>query len=179
MTVLVEGISVVIRASALDRFPGGWIAFKATVPNRTLCADSELIRVGFMHPADVESYVRELEQLGLRYLVDGAAQDIVVVDQLHGFAVPCEWAEAGHVEVSPGRRVAACRLKDSDVPQLVTPDGWTWETSLSASFGFVPSDAESSLIKVSEKDGKEEYTSPLTEGPVYVGRTKKPPTKAS
>ena len=73
MTVLVEGISVVVRASALDRYPGGWSAFKAAVPNQTLCADGELIRVGFMHPADVQAYVSELEQLGLRYLVDGSA----------------------------------------------------------------------------------------------------------
>lgn len=179
MTVLIEGISVVVRASALERFPGDWTAFKATVPNQTLCADSELIRVGFMHPADVEAYVSELEQLRLRYIVDGAARDIVVVDQLRGFAVPCDWAEVGHVGISAGRQVTACRLKGSKVEQLVTPDGWAWEKSLSGSFGFVPSNAPDSIVKVSEEDGVEEFTSPLTDRPVYVGRTKKPRSQSN
>lgn len=177
MTVLVEGISVVVRASALDRYPGGWSAFKAAVPNQTLCADGELIRVGFMHPADVQAYVSELEQLGLRYLVDGSAQDLVVADQLHGFAMPCDWAECGHVDISPGQPVTACRLKRSVVRELATPDGWKWEKSLSASFGFVAMQAEGSLTKTGEAAGIETFVSPLTDRPVYVGRTTKADTK--
>lgn len=179
MAVLIEGISVVVRASALDRYPGDWTAFKAAVPNRTLCADGELIRIGFMHPADVQAYVSELEQLGLRYLVDGSAQDLVVADQLRGFAVPCDWAECGHMDVSQGQQVAACRLKDSSVKELVTPEGWTWENSLSASSGFVATDADGSLTKRGESSGVEEYDSPLTDKPVYVGRTKNAKTEPS
>jgi len=51
MAVLIEGTSVVIRLEAIHRqFPGGWQAFKLAAPNKTLCADNELIRVGFMQP---------------------------------------------------------------------------------------------------------------------------------
>lgn len=171
MAVLIEGISVVIRASALHQFPSRLSAFKAAVPNKTLCDDSELVRVGFMHPADVESYVRELEQLGLRYIVNGAAQDLVVVDQLAGFAVPCEWAEVCRRDISPGQRVAACSLRNSEIHQLVLPHEWAWGTSLSASFGFVPTDASGSLRKVGQKGNIEEHISPLSNRPLYVGRT--------
>ena len=49
MPVLLEALSVVIRAEALlTRFHGGWDAFVQGVPNRTLCADGFLARVGFL-----------------------------------------------------------------------------------------------------------------------------------
>ncbi len=59
MAVLVEGISLVVRLEALqEKIPGGWEAFRSSVPNSTLCADGEVARVGFMSPADVEAFVR-------------------------------------------------------------------------------------------------------------------------
>jgi hypothetical protein len=58
MSVLIEAISVVMRADELlKKFPGGWDAFKGIVPNQTLCADNEIVRVGFMTPQDVESFI--------------------------------------------------------------------------------------------------------------------------
>ena len=46
MAVLIEAISVVVRADALlTKFAGGWDAFKARVPNQTLCADNDIARV--------------------------------------------------------------------------------------------------------------------------------------
>ncbi len=97
-----------------------------------------------------------------------------MADQLNGLAAACEWAEFGHVKVAAGQRVAACRLYGSKVQQLVKPEGWAWEKSLSASFGFVPSGAEQTLTKNDEKQRLETYSSPLTEHPVYIGRTKPP-----
>jgi len=66
MPVLIEGISVVVRASAiLSKYAGGWPAFEALVPNRTLCADGELARVGFMVPEDARAFAERLAQGGL------------------------------------------------------------------------------------------------------------------
>ena len=66
MAVLIEAISVVVRADELlKKFPGGWDAFKAIVPNQTLCADNEIVRVGFMVPQDVESFIKRLQRVGL------------------------------------------------------------------------------------------------------------------
>ena len=44
------------------------------VPNATMCADNELVRVGFMTPQDVEDYVGKLSDIGLTYLEGGMAQ---------------------------------------------------------------------------------------------------------
>ena len=96
MAVLIEAISVVVKRSSVDeKFNGGWQAFADDVPNDTLCADDEIVRVGFMSPADVESYVQHLESLGLTYVRDNMAQDMVVVDQQRGLAISCDWAETG------------------------------------------------------------------------------------
>jgi hypothetical protein len=72
MAVLVEGISVIIRVDSLLRFfPGGWEAFKEIVPNQTLCADNEIVRVGFMIPQDVKSFIDKLEGMVLSFLRTG------------------------------------------------------------------------------------------------------------
>ena len=70
MAVLIEAISVVVRADVLlQKFPGGWEAFKSIIPNQTLCADNEIVRVGFMSPQDVESFVKKLQDAGLEFLL--------------------------------------------------------------------------------------------------------------
>src|SRR4051795_4165514 len=100
MAVLIKGISVVIRADRLlAAFGNDWEAFKAVVPNKTLCADSEIARVGFMAPADVKHFVDDLTDVGLTYIVDGTAQDLVVVDQQRGPLVQCAWIEFGYVSL--------------------------------------------------------------------------------
>ena len=81
MAVLVEPISVVVRRDAINtRFIGGWPAFLESIPNRTLCADADLARVGFMSPDDVKAYASELEAGGLVFLLDGEAQDFALLD---------------------------------------------------------------------------------------------------
>lgn len=148
MAVLVEAISVVVRADAIHRrFRGGWDEFYQGVTNKTLCADSELARVGFMTPADVEAYVKDLERNGLRYLRWGKAKDIVVVDQIRGPAAPCSWVEFGHIirGDDPKKRIAACRLKGSLIERIVMPDGRNFETSLSCTYGFMPNGVDGGL----------------------------------
>ena len=175
MAVLIEGISVVIRRSAImDKFPGGWEGFLSDVPNQTLCADDELARVGFMIPADAESYIKRLERFGLRYLVDGLAVDVVVADQQRGFAATCNWAEFGQVSLDEesGRRVAACQAKNSTLTTLVSPAGWQYQGSLSQTFGFVPSDhVDKSLKFLRHENGVDVYLNKLTGKEVYIGGT--------
>ncbi len=67
--VLVEGTSVLVRVDAIHRrLPDGWRAFRALVPNRTLCADMELTRVGFMGDTEAQAFADRLEQLGLKQM---------------------------------------------------------------------------------------------------------------
>lgn len=175
MAVLAEGISVVIRCDRLlAAFDNDWHAFKAIVPNRTLCADNELVRVGFMAPADVEGFVDLLRGRGLTYLVDGFAKDLVVVDQLRGPLVRCDWIEFGRISLDgdPNKKVAACRLAGSSQSVVVMPEGWRFEQSLSVSFGFVPNEhVDKSLRFVRRQDGLDVYKNALTGREVFIGRT--------
>jgi hypothetical protein len=158
MAVLVEAISVVIRADRLLQAYGGyWDCFRSDVPNQTLCADDKIVRVGFMVPADVQKFVALLGKRGLVYLKDGAALDMVVVDQQRGPMVPCDWLEFGRVTIGGGGLVAAGRLKGDDCNVLITPNGWTFDNSLSKSFGFVPNEAVARLDLLRKEDGIEVY----------------------
>ena len=134
MAVLIEGISVLVRVQTLaDRHAGGWERFVAEVPNKTLCADAELARVGFLMPDEARDYCLHLEQRGLTALDSaGASLDIAVVDQLHGPLAPCPWLELGVVSCVECPPVRAARLAGSTEERVATPPGWTWEGSLSA-----------------------------------------------
>jgi hypothetical protein len=175
VAVLVEGISVLVREDRIRKaFENDWEAFTATVPNNTLCADGELVRVGFMHPDDVQAYVAQLKNYGLSHLIEGAAADIVVADQQRGLLSACEWAVFGHVNLmnDPVRRVAACMLSESESKQIVTPDDWTFESSLTRSFGFVPSGAGHTMTLIRDEDGLQTWETPLSNIPHYVGRVR-------
>ena len=174
MAVLIEGISVVIRAEVLlKKFPDGWDGFKKIVPNESLCADNEVVRVGFMTPQDVESFVKKLERNGLVFLKDGQAVDLAVVDQIRGPTSRCDWLEFGHVDIGENEpKVAVCRLTGSKITEMVTPAEWEYEKSISSSFGFVPSEHADKWLKfLRHENGIDVYFNPLTGSEVYVGRT--------
>jgi hypothetical protein len=174
MAVLIEATSVVIRADTLlKKFPGGWEAFKRIVPNKTLCADNEIVRAGFMSPQDVESFVKKLQGAGLEFLRDDEAIDIAVADQMRGLTSKCTWLEFGQVDISGEcQRVAVCRLVGSQLTQVVTPPSWKFEGSLSSTFGFVPSEhAAKGMRYLRHENGLDVYINPITGKEIYVGRT--------
>ncbi len=171
MAVLVEAISVIVRTASIEaHLLDGWRAFVQLVPNRTLCADTQLARVGFMHPDDVKAFVEVLEKKGLEYLRGGKAVDMVVVDQQRGPLAPAEWIEFGTVSMSPDRSiVSACRLKGSIVDEVATPADWSFEGSLSQTFGFARSEANIELTQL--EPGFLQAKGALWSNPMYVGRT--------
>jgi hypothetical protein len=174
MAVLIEAISVVVRADALLRaFKGDWTAFAQTVPNATLCADGELARIGFMSPAAVKQFVDSLEARGLTFLSGGNAVDIVVVDQQRGPMMACDWVQFGHIPFDGNDRkmIAACRLRGSTLSSVVCPDGWLFEESLSSSFGFVPGgSADRSLRFLRHENGLDVFWSELAGKEVFIAR---------
>lgn len=173
MAVLIEGISVVVRAERIvENYPGGWEAFVTDCPNDSLCADGELARVGFMSPSDTKNFVSRLTSEGLIHFDEGEARDLVVADQQRGFAVPCEWAELFRVP-PPGKeteRIVVCQAAGSDSRTLVTPDGWKYEESLSANFGYAEADSDR-LEFLRHEDGVDVYRDTVTGEEVYVGRS--------
>jgi hypothetical protein len=177
MAVLVEGISVVVRVASIKaKFRGDMEGFMDNVPNATFCADSDLVRVGFMTPDDVGFYIESLEERGLVFMEEGEAVDIVVVDQREGPTTPCDWVELVKVHLgSLGENtISACQLKDSNLDEVCMPEGWTYEESLSCAHGFVPLGKEDkSLTFLRHEDGKDVYLNRLTGKEMFVGRTGK------
>lgn len=174
MAVLIEAISVVIRTDVLaEKIPGGWEGFKRLVSNKTLCADNEIVRVGFMVPQDVESFINRLETTGLKFLRNGEMVDIAVVDQVRGPTSKCEWLEFGRVNIGDSEaEVSTCRLVGSKSSDVVTPPGWKYEGSLSSTFGFSPTEhAQKGLKFLRHENGLDVYLNSLTGKKVYIGRT--------
>jgi hypothetical protein len=174
MSVLIEAISVVVRRDAIEsKFLGGWEAFMGWVANRTLCADADLARVGFMAPADVKHFVDELQAHGLSYIAEGRSIDIVVVDQQRGLAAPCDWIEVARVESGSLRGlVMACRRVGSSDPTLMTPDGWVFEGSLSQQFTFIQQGRIPEYLDFVHSEGAVQVYRDIRTGKlVYTGRT--------
>lgn len=176
MPVLVEGISVVVRLDAIGRLmESDWSKFVEVVPNQTLCCDNELARVGFMNPQDAEAFVEVLEGLGFRFLDESrVAQDLIVMDQLHGPFEECEWLEWGTVRMNEaGEKVTVCRLKGGREQKFFAPDGWRFEGSLSQQFDFKEEGDPSERYRhVRTEGGVDVYYDSATGREVYSGRTR-------
>ena len=121
MAIVIEGYTVVIRNATLDeKYPGGRAAFQREVPNRTYCHDDSLSRVGFMHPADVLSFLTALEQKGLQPFEGEVARDVVIVSEAEGPSQSCDWLEIGRYQA------AAIAWATGEKPaEVVGPPGWS------------------------------------------------------
>lgn len=174
MAVLVEGISVIVRRKSIeDKCPLGWNGFVDNMPNATLCADDEIARVGFMTPQDVKDFIEHLESCGLVFREDNKAVDIAVADQIGGLTLQCDWLEFGQVTLNEsGTRVAACRYAGSHSTQLITPENWQYEESLSNTHVFAPSETLDETLKfLRHENGLDIYLNLVTGKEVYAGRT--------
>jgi serine/threonine protein kinase len=162
MAVLVEAFSVIVRVSTIsDRYPGGMAAYRGNCPNRSFCMDGHLTRVGFMSPADVQTYVGQLELLKIVFIRDGAAIDVVVVDQNNGPTSACDWVDFTHT--SDG--IACCWLKGSDPSEIAAPPDW--KPGRVSHSDDAPSPA---LQARGHRDRLDLFKDPLTDRERYVGR---------
>jgi len=170
MSVLVEAFSVVLKHETVaNRFCGGMKRFAALVPNTTFCTDQELVRVGFMSPDDVGKFIELLGTHGIRYVVDGVAQDVIVIDQQQGPLVPCNWINAFYfdIEDDPDRRVVACMLADGKERRLSVPHGWQHP----GQFGIVRTEnSDEDLEFLRHENGLDVFFNRRTGKEVYVGR---------
>ena len=177
MAVLAEAISVIIKMqSIIHKFPGGWEEFTSYVPNKTLCADGEIIRVGFMDSSDAEDYIKFLETNGLIYIDNNQALDIVVVDQIKGPLLDCHWIEFGTIETGgdPDQKISACRITGSKVKDIVLPENWQYHKSLSKEYLITETDnIDRRMVLFERKEGLEKYFDLKSGKTLYVGRTKK------
>jgi len=134
MAVLVEGVCLLLRCDAVSaHYPGGVPALAAECTAVLVCADEDLMALTFDDSDAAEDYLAELEQYGLRYLVQDMAADAVLADPHIGPVSPCGWVDYAQVVVegNPRQRVAACAMPGSDVDTLRVPRGWTFTGSRS------------------------------------------------
>ncbi len=182
MPVIVEAFSVILRAEAVEKcYPGGWVQFREDCPNRTLCADGELIRVGFMGNADAEGYIHHLVQQGLRFSTSGGDSDLVLADQNRGFLSPCDWAEFGQVDWQgdPAKKIPTCRLAGGCAEELVTPDGWKYGGSILEKNQFLSENQVSEFMEfLRTENGVDVYHDLNTGKEIYVGRVEEMKEKA-
>jgi hypothetical protein len=171
MAVLAEALSVIVRREAIARrYPGGWPAFTAEVDGKSFCADTELARVGFMHPDEVGLFVERLNGVGFVFLDEtGTARDVVVVDQREGPTTACGWIEFFRQEV-PGGTISAVRMVDGKDQTLMCPDGWQFEGSLSSAFRFVPAENAHALQFVRHEAGVDVYLDRSSGEEAFVAR---------
>jgi len=173
MAVLVEAISVVIRRETIEeKYPGGVDQYAKDCPNRTICIDEEIVRVGFMTPADTCAFIGDLERLGFNYIEDEAFDEIAVVDQFDGMVMPCDWLECLNLVIFEGDiRVSVCNSKGKALGDVVFPYGWNYETSLSKRTLSMDSESlEKRLIFLRRKDGADFYLDAFTGEEVFIER---------
>ncbi len=170
VSVLVEGISVVVRVDTIEeKYPGGLEQYRRDCPNLTFCEDGKLTRIGFMTPADVGVQVRALEERSMVFKRDGKCVDVAVVDQREGPTVPCDWLHYAKDD----RGMAYCWLDGTEPGEVSVPEGWKWEESLSSQFTFVPTEEmPDRLIFVRSEGGVDVYRDRETGEEVYTGNTR-------
>ncbi|WP_374420569.1 hypothetical protein [Chromobacterium sp.] len=178
MAVLIEGISVVIRCrSIVEKVPGGIAYFMRMLPNKTLRSDGELACVHFVSPHETRSYVEALSGMGLRYKGDdGAAVDLVVVDQMHGPMVSCDWLGFGCADWDddPRQPVAVCFAPPAVKAKVMAPEGWRYADSLSANGKFVAGvDASSNLVFLRQDDGVDVFVDRETGKEFFLPKLKR------
>jgi hypothetical protein len=119
--VLVEGHSVIIRRSTIDRkYPGGIDAYRRLVSERAFCADQHLTRVGFADMDQTVSFIRRLHRAGLSVHSLETGTDIGVVDDDGGDLTMAGWLELGRDDA--GRSIA--RMMGTAPRQIAAPVGY-------------------------------------------------------
>jgi hypothetical protein len=161
MSVLIEGISVVVRNETLEeKFPGGAVAYCLDCPNKTFSTDGRLTRVGFMVPNDVGFFVRCLQKRGLLWVdSEKRFRDVAVVDQLSGPTSTCDWLVYERQFDGP----AYAWQTGTELGELAVPRDWCYEESLSKDFVYTPKKgADRWRAAEGHRDGCDLYIHPRT-----------------
>ena len=92
MSILVEAITVVFMNATADRhIQGGVNSVQTIAPNSTFRTDGLISAISFMDPESTGHFVDTLLNIGMEFVEDGVAQDIVVLDQHRGPTAQCDW----------------------------------------------------------------------------------------
>ena len=176
MAVLAEAISVIMRCETIEaRYPGGREGYVKDAPNKTLCTDERLARVGFMAPPDVANFISRLERLGFEFVRHGNAIDMCVVDQLQGPTARCDWLEYFHMDSYSGGGsvcVAVCRETGDQRSELFTPRSWDIRSSLTRNYQWITNEKTRERLElIRHENGVNVFRDRSTGKEVYLGHT--------
>ena len=153
MSILIEGLTVVIRKAALNqRFDGGAKKFEVVMAEETHCSDADLFCIHLSSPEEVGGLIGWCEDQNLTFMREGKCVDIVVIDQRTGVAADCDWIECTQVSLDhlvADKKITIAWLFESSrmgvgshmselSQDIYTPDGWQFDGSLSESHIFIP-----------------------------------------
>ena len=137
MSILVEAITVVFMNATADRhIQGGVDAVKTITPNSTFRTDGLISAISFMEPESTGHFVDTLLNVGMEFVEDGIAKDIVVLDQYRGPTAQCDWigfsqnAEGNSIAWLVGHPQGDMAVYDNWLPnnELMFRDGEVGET---------------------------------------------------
>ena len=122
MSILVEAITVVFMNATADRhIQGGVNAVQTIAPNSTFRTDGLISAISFMEPESTGNFVDTLLNVGMEFVEDGVAQDIVVLDQHRGPTAQCDWI--GFNQNADGNSIAW--LVGHPQGDMAVYDNWT------------------------------------------------------
>ncbi|MEI7498336.1 MAG: hypothetical protein WCK11_03580 [Candidatus Falkowbacteria bacterium] len=171
MAVLVEGISVIIKNEAIEKYFGTVDDFVARAPNQTACCDQFITRIGFMSPSDTGFFVRTLEKIGFAHLLQDQAADFLLVDQVTGPTSGFDWCEFKKIEID-GHEIIFCKyLTDTD-GTLHFPSQWNFEQSLyNKSYKIGMEEIQNKMQCIGVDGHVEVWEDKETGQQFYIGRT--------
>ena len=118
----------------------------------------------FTHPNPKTIAPEELAAKALHEMETHSITCLVVVDQESGPTTPCDWIEFGRTKIDlDNADVASCRLINSRIVELITPQGWRYEDSLSQNLSIEHTDQTRKYLQfLRQEDGQEIYLNKMT-----------------
>ena len=150
MSILVEAITVVFLNATADRhIQGGVNSVQTNAPNSTFRTDGLISAISFMGPESTGNFVDTLLTVGMEFVEDGVAQDIVVLDQHRGPTAHCDWI--GFNQNADGNSIAW--LVGHPQGDMAVYDNWLPHNDLMFRDGQV----EETMKFLREEDGLDVY----------------------
>mgnify|MGYP001258540063 CR=1 FL=1 len=150
MSILAEAITVVFMNATADRhIQGGADAVQKNTPNSTFRTDGLISAISFMDPEATGDFIESLLEVGMEFVEDGVAQDIVVLDQHRGPTAKCDWI--GFNQNADGNSIAWLIGHPQGV--MAVYDNWKPNNDLSFREGHI----EETMKFLREENGLDVY----------------------
>ncbi|MGC9385800.1 MAG: hypothetical protein ACP5D0_02555 [Hydrogenovibrio sp.] len=137
MAVLIEGVSVVIhKAKALQNQQAmdALSSVESRLHPMAICADANLLRVGFVDLAEANAFISALEKGGLRFKTEvsgeDVAQDLMLVTQFGEMEVTCPWLTVAFTKLKDGTLITLASLTGDETKNVAFPKHWTLGDSI-------------------------------------------------